>query len=421
MMFSYMTGWIAARAAASGKFMGQLAGQYSNGNNGLFNSPSQLTWVFVAGFFGGLYAFWKGFGVYRDYRMEGDIPQVPVRGAAMGLVHVSGKAEGGETIMSPVSRTPCLFYRLRVERPKERSAMWQYNRAFSVFGLMDSVGIGSSVRWETEKVVDNGSVFHLDDGTGKVAVDLHGAEFLVQQSGQCEMDPVSADAAAGGWGGIVAPGAHGGEGRPARRARGEMDGDGKSSHERWAALRHAIIGPLLAAKLLGLVLLSFLSILLLSNVITALSSFFLAKDLDLLACSPVDWLDLYLAKLGETLLHSSWMVALMAVPIFSAYGIIYHGGWLFPLHAIAAFAPMLILPAVVGSAVTLILVNVFPARRTRGLYPGPRSGTDHRRTDHRRRCRACGTHPVQPGTCLLLHRAGMRRAPQHSAHQLDHP
>ena len=213
MMFSYMTGWIAARTAASGKFMGQLAGQYSNGNNGLFNSPSQLTWVFVAGFFGGLYAFWKGFGVYRDYRMEGDIPQVPVRGAAMGLVHVSGKAEGGETIMSPVSRTPCLFYRLRVERPKERSAMWQYNRAFSVFGLMDSVGIGSSVRWETEKVVDNGSVFHLDDGTGKVAVDLHGAEFLVQQSGQCEMDPVSADAAAGGWMDMVPPEAYGGEGR----------------------------------------------------------------------------------------------------------------------------------------------------------------------------------------------------------------
>ena len=76
------------------------------------------------------------------------------------------------------------------------------------------------------------------------------------------------------------------------------------------------IGPLLAGKLLSLVLLSFLAILLLSNVITALSSFFLAKDLDLLASSPVDWLHLYLAKLGETLVHSSWMVALMAVPIF---------------------------------------------------------------------------------------------------------
>jgi ABC-2 type transport system permease protein len=127
------------------------------------------------------------------------------------------------------------------------------------------------------------------------------------------------------------------------------------------------IGPLLAGKLLSLALLSFFAILLLSNVITALSSFFLAKDLDLLVSAPVDWLNIYLAKLGETLIHSSWMVALMAVPIFSAYGVIYDGGLLFGPYAVAVFIPVLVLPAVVGSAVTLILVNVFPARRTRDL------------------------------------------------------
>jgi len=127
------------------------------------------------------------------------------------------------------------------------------------------------------------------------------------------------------------------------------------------------IGPLLASKLLGLALLSFLSILLLSNVVTALSSFFLAKDLDLMMSAPVDWLHLYLAKLGETLVHSSWMVALMAVPIFAAYGVVYDGGWAFPFVVIAIFLPLLVLPAVVGSATTLILVNVFPARRTRDL------------------------------------------------------
>src|SRR4051812_7483110 len=42
------------------------------------------------------------------------------------------------------------------------------------------------------------------------------------------------------------------------------------------------IGALLAGKLLGLILIGFFSILLLSNIITALSSFFLARDLDLL-------------------------------------------------------------------------------------------------------------------------------------------
>src|SRR5687768_7399626 len=127
------------------------------------------------------------------------------------------------------------------------------------------------------------------------------------------------------------------------------------------------IGPLLAGKLLGLVLVSFMSILLLSNIITALSSFFLARDLELLVAAPVDWLTLYGAKLFETAVHSSWMVVLLAVPIFTAYGIVYDGGWAYPLIAIAAFLPLLVLPAVIGSAVTLVLVNIFPARRTRDI------------------------------------------------------
>ena len=127
------------------------------------------------------------------------------------------------------------------------------------------------------------------------------------------------------------------------------------------------LGPLLAGKLLSLVLLTFIAILVLSNVITALSSFFLAKDLDLLVSAPVDWLRVYLAKLLETLLHSSWMVALMAVPILAAYGVVYRGGVLFAPYAVVTLVPMLVVPAVAGSAVTLLLVNIFPARRTRDL------------------------------------------------------
>ena len=127
------------------------------------------------------------------------------------------------------------------------------------------------------------------------------------------------------------------------------------------------IGPLLAGKLLGMILVGFFSILLLSNIITALSSFFLARDLDLLVSGPVDWLKLYAAKLLETLVHSSWMVALMAVPMFAAYGWAYEGGWLFPLIVLATFVPFLVIPAVIGSVITLVLVNIFPARRTRDI------------------------------------------------------
>src|SRR5258705_13018928 len=127
------------------------------------------------------------------------------------------------------------------------------------------------------------------------------------------------------------------------------------------------LGPFLAGKLLGIILIGFFSILLLSNIITALSSFFLARDLDLLVAAPVDWLKLYGAKLLETGVNASWMVVLMAVPMFAAFGVAYHGGPLFPLIVVAVFVPFLVGPAVIGSAITLLLVNVFPARRTRDI------------------------------------------------------
>lgn len=127
------------------------------------------------------------------------------------------------------------------------------------------------------------------------------------------------------------------------------------------------LGNLLAAKLLGIAFLTFLMILVLSNVITALSTYFLADDLELLVAAPVDPLRLYTARLVETVADSSWMVALMAVPLLVAYGVVYGASWQYYALALATVLPFLALPAVIGGGTTLILVNVFPARRTRDL------------------------------------------------------
>jgi ABC-2 type transport system permease protein len=127
------------------------------------------------------------------------------------------------------------------------------------------------------------------------------------------------------------------------------------------------IGDLLAGKLLGMALLTFVMILLLSNVITALSTFFLSDDLQRLAAAPLDPVRFYGARLVETVMDSSWMVALLAVPLLAAYGMVYGGGVGYALLALVVLVPFLLIPAVLGSAVTLLLVNVFPARRTRDL------------------------------------------------------
>ena len=71
----------------------------------------------------------------------------------------------------------------------------------------------------------------------------------------------------------------------------------------------------------------------------------------------------YGARLAETIVDSSWMVGLMAVPLLTAYGVIYGGGPGYYLLAVLTMAAFLVIPAVIGTAVTLLLVNVFPARR----------------------------------------------------------
>jgi ABC-2 type transport system permease protein len=127
------------------------------------------------------------------------------------------------------------------------------------------------------------------------------------------------------------------------------------------------LGDALAVKLLALILLGFLSVLLISNVITALSSFFLARDLELLSAAPIDGVKVYGARLLETMMNSSWMVVIVLLPVLTAYGISYRAGWLYVGVSLLALTAYLVLPAVVGAALTLVLVNVFPARRARDL------------------------------------------------------
>jgi ABC-2 type transport system permease protein len=81
----------------------------------------------------------------------------------------------------------------------------------------------------------------------------------------------------------------------------------------------------------------------------------------------VEPLTVYAAKLTESLAHSSWMVSLMAIPIFGAYGYVYGGGWRTALIAAAVWIPFIVIPAVLGAAVTNLLVTAFPARRTRDI------------------------------------------------------
>jgi ABC-2 type transport system permease protein len=126
-------------------------------------------------------------------------------------------------------------------------------------------------------------------------------------------------------------------------------------------------GPVLTYKLLGMVFLTFFSILLFSNIITSLSTFFLSRELDRLVAAPVSRSVFFYARFGETMIESSWMILIFAVPAFLAYGVAHAAGPLFYLVTAITIPPFLVIPAAIGVTCTALLVNVFPARRTRDL------------------------------------------------------
>jgi len=126
-------------------------------------------------------------------------------------------------------------------------------------------------------------------------------------------------------------------------------------------------GPVLTYKLLGMVFLTFFSILLFSNIITSLSTFFLSAELDRVVAAPLPRSVFFYARLGDTIIESSWMVVAFAVPAFLAYGVAHGAGPVFYLVTILTLPPFLVIPATLGVACTAVLVNVFPARRTRDI------------------------------------------------------
>ena len=128
-----------------------------------------------------------------------------------------------------------------------------------------------------------------------------------------------------------------------------------------------MIGDLLAKELLSMVFLTFFSLLIFSNIITALSTLYLSKDLEFCHSAPVSVEVLFAARAFSTFLNSSWMALIFAIPILGAYGYVYAPGVGFYLSLLHLMVAMGLIASGLGILLTMILVHVFPAQRTRDV------------------------------------------------------
>ena len=113
--------------------------------------------------------------------------------------------------------------------------------------------------------------------------------------------------------------------------------------------------------------LTFLAFLAFSGVVTSLSTFFLSDDLRLLMASPVAARRFFQARFARTVGSASWMVVIFMAPVLIGIGVGRCAPYAFYATTIATVVPFSIVPVALGSACTLFVVNVFPAKRARDL------------------------------------------------------
>ena len=135
----------------------------------------------------------------------------------------------------------------------------------------------------------------------------------------------------------------------------------------WQLADYAELGDYLLRVGLSWLFLTFLSFLAFSGVVAALSTFFLSDDLRLLLAAPVAPHRLFHARFLRTLAHASWMVIVFLVPLLLGIGLARCAPATFYALSILTIVPFSVIPVALGAATTLLLVNVFPARRARDI------------------------------------------------------
>ena len=126
-------------------------------------------------------------------------------------------------------------------------------------------------------------------------------------------------------------------------------------------------GEILPGKLLSMIFFFFIGVLMWSSLLTSFGVYFMSYDLQLINSAPVSEDAAYLARLAGTTANSSWMVLLFGLPVFIAFGTVFEGGLLYYAIVVIANVSFVIIPAVLGIGLTMLLVNVFPARRAKDV------------------------------------------------------
>lgn len=133
-------------------------------------------------------------------------------------------------------------------------------------------------------------------------------------------------------------------------------------------MHQEVFGPPLMERLFGMVMMAFFFMLIFSNLIITLSTTYISKEIEFYMSSPVQFRDIFVLKLIESIIYSSWAFAILSFPIFVAFGTAREVTLFFYPLTVLLVIPFLVIPAAIGAMLTMAFAAYFPARKTRAVF-----------------------------------------------------
>jgi len=116
------------------------------------------------------------------------------------------------------------------------------------------------------------------------------------------------------------------------------------------------IGFLLMDKVLSIGFLAIFMMLVISNIVTAISTLYRSHETASYFSTPVSHLKVFAVRFVDNVIYSTWGVALLGIPIILAYGLV-RGflWWEFLLEIFCVLIPFTIIPACLGVIITIFI------------------------------------------------------------------
>ena len=127
------------------------------------------------------------------------------------------------------------------------------------------------------------------------------------------------------------------------------------------------LGIILSLKIFQMSWIILFAMLIFSCMVTAVSTVFLSQDNEIIFAAPVTPPEMYFMRYLTNTIYTSWMMVVFSLPIFAAYGVVFRTDFYYWPLMIVTVLSTAAGATCFGLLLTVILVNLFPARRTKDI------------------------------------------------------